>query len=369
MTRQNLLVLVAELTHRCPLRCAYCSNPLQLTEIAAELPAESWARVFSQAVDLGVLQIHLTGGEPLIRHDLLQIVETATGTGAYVTLVTSGLVGRRRVSRERLFELVNAGLRAVQVSFQDTDGRRGKEVAGLDAASEKLEFCKEVIASGASLTTNFVLHRMNVERMEEFVDVSLELGADRIELAHTQYHGWALANQATLQPSIEQIDRANALAKKLKLRHSARAELVYVMPDMFSDRAKACMGGWGRHAMVIDPSGLALPCHAAKSLPLQFDDVRHKTLADIWNDGNVFNAFRGQSWMKEPCSSCPDRERDHGGCRCQALALTGDASATDPACFRSPLHDLVRSKRRTQRPASERSTLRLRTMSRAALDG
>lgn len=332
-------VLIAELTHRCPLRCAYCSNPLRLVPGGAELGTADWLRALDEAAELGVLQLHLTGGEPLLRADLELLIERAAGRGLYTTLVTSGIGGPRRPGVERLRGLVSAGVRAVQVSFQDADGAAGAALAGRDAHAEKLAFARAVTALGASLTVNVVLHRQNVRRVPEIVALALALGADRLELAHVQYHGWAEANRHALLPSADDVRAAREAAAEAKARHAARLDLVHVMPDHFSGRPKPCMGGWGRRALVIDPQGYVLPCHGARSLPLELERTPDRPLADIWYRGAAFQAFRGEGWMEEPCRSCPERGRDFGGCRCQALALAGRAGATDPACALSPAHE------------------------------
>lgn len=332
-------VLIAELTHRCPLRCAYCSNPRRLVPGSAELDTAAWLRVFAEAAALGVLQLHLTGGEPLLRADLESLIEAAAGRGLYTTLVTSGLAGARCPGIERLPGIVGAGVRAVQVSFQDADGAAGAEVAGRDAHAEKLAFARAVTALGASLTVNVVLHRRNVRRVSEIVALALELGADRLELAHVQYHGWAELNRAALLPAVDDMQAALEAVAEAKARHAARLDLVHVMPDHFSGRPKPCMGGWGRRALVVDPEGYVLPCHGARSLPLDHDRTPARQLGEIWREGAAFRAFRGEHWMEEPCRSCAERARDHGGCRCQALAFAGRASATDPACALSPLHE------------------------------
>jgi pyrroloquinoline quinone biosynthesis protein E len=332
-------VLIAELTHRCPLRCAYCSNPRQLVNPGQELSAEDWERVFTEARALGVLQLHLTGGEPLLRADLERLCAVAGSAGLFVTLVTSGLGGKRHPALARLSAIASAGVRAVQVSFQDPDGACAEQVAGRNAHTEKLAFAREVVARGMSLTVNVVLHRQNIDRVSEVVELGLALGADRLELAHVQYHGWAEENRAALLPDRAQVERASELVRSLRPRLAARIDLVHVMPDHFSGRPKPCMGGWGQRALVVDPAGFVLPCHGARALPLEHERIGQRSLAQIWQGGAAFEAFRGEHWMEEPCRSCPERERDFGGCRCQALAFSGRASATDPACDRSPLHE------------------------------
>lgn len=360
----NPWVLIAELTHRCPLRCAYCSNPRQLVSPALELPASDWERMFREARALGVLQLHLTGGEPLLRPDLEGLASAAGAAGLFTTLVTSGLGGKRQPARARLAALASAGLRAVQVSFQGPDGAGAEAVAGRDAHSEKLAFAREVVAQGMSLTVNVVLHRQNIERVPEVIELALALGADRVELAHVQYHGWAELNRAALLPGRERVEAVSQRVREYRARIGARIDLVHVMPDHFSGRPKPCMGGWGQRALVVDPAGFVLPCHGARALPLQHERASERSLSEIWRDGPAFQAFRGETWMEEPCRSCPERERDFGGCRCQALALTGRASATDPACDRSPAHplllELTRPRERAERPPTEPPRYRLR---------
>lgn len=355
------LVLIAELTHRCPLRCAYCSNPEQLAAGSAELDTRSWISVLEQAQALGVLQVHLTGGEPLLRADLVDIARASSDLGLYTTLVTSGLAGKRSPGTARLHELAEVGLRAVQVSFQDVQSGPAVAVAGRDALLEKLEVARRARELELSLTVNVVLHAANIDRTQDFVRLALDLRADRLELAHVQYHGWARRNRTQLLPSAGQVEASARVAALAKLRHSAELDIVLVMPDHFSGRAKPCMGGWGQRALVVSPDGLVLPCHAAGSLPFEHERVPGRRLADIWHDGVAFQAFRGEAWLEEPCKSCPERARDFGGCRCQALSLTGRATATDPACSRSPEHGQVVELRRRASESSERAPFVLRS--------
>ena len=337
------LVLIAELTHRCPLRCAYCSNPRALAPGAAELGTADWRRVLEQAAALGVLQVHLTGGEPLVRDDLEDIAVASVAQGLYTTLVTSGLGPH---ALRRLDALVRLGVRAVQVSFQDTDDAAATAVAGRAALRDKLAFARRTVERGASLTTNFVLHRGNLSRLERFLELSLALGADRVELAHVQIHGWARLNRAALLPTAAEVQQAERLVTAARLQHGGALEILHVRADHHSNRPKPCMAGWGRRAIVVSPDGALLPCHGATELPLTLDRVPDRSLADAWAHGEAFAAFRGEAWMEAPCRSCPERGRDFGGCRCQALALTGRATATDPACARSPHHELIRRLRR-----------------------
>jgi len=336
--------LVAELTYRCPLRCPYCSNPLALREFPEALAAEDWARVFREAAALGAVHVGLTGGEPTTRRDLAQIVRSAAQAGLYTHLVTAGLP----IDAAGLHALHAAGLRSVQVSVQDAEAAASDEVAGTACFERKLAFAREVRALGLPLTLNVVLHRRNLGGVRELIGLARALDADRLELANTQYQGWALANRAALIPAREQIDAAARVVAEERAR-SARPEILFVLPDYFRDRPKPCMGGWARSHLVVAPDGRVLPCHGAAELPLEFWNVRERALADCWREAPGMNAFRGEAWMQEPCRSCPERSRDFGGCRCQAFALTGDAAATDPACALSPRHALVSEAREAPR--------------------
>jgi PqqA peptide cyclase len=333
------LALLAELTHRCPLRCPYCSNPLVLERAGAELDTASWQRVLSEAAALGVLQIHFSGGEPLIRRDLVALVGHAAKAGLYGNLITSGI----GLDPERMTALAAAGLEHVQLSLQDADPARGDHVAGLSGAqAHKHRAAQLVRAAGLPLTVNAVVHRHNLERLGEIVELAVALGADRLEIAHVQYYGWALANRAALLPSRDQLEQATALVEAARTRLRGVLAIDYVVPDYHAHRPKACMGGWGRRFLNVTPSGTVLPCHAAETLPdLRFPNVAKAGLAEIWYQDPAFARFRGTRWMPEPCRSCARREIDWGGCRCQAFALTGDPARTDPACALSPDHSLL----------------------------
>jgi PqqA peptide cyclase len=331
---QQPLGLLAELTHRCPLGCPYCSNPLALDAREDELDAATWARVFREAAALGVLQTHLSGGEPAARRDLVEITASARRAGLYTNLITSG-VG---MTARRLAELVEAGLDHVQVSIQDSLESPADHIAGYRGAfARKRELAIEVVRLKLPLTVNAVIHRANIERVGDMVKLALALGASRVEIAHVQYHGWALKNRSALMPTREQVERAATLVEELRVRHHGGIVIDAVVPDYYSPYPKPCVGGWGRRSLNVTPVGKVLPCHAAESIPgLEFWSVRAHTLADIWQLSPAFNAFRGTAWMKQPCASCPRRDQDFGGCRCQAFALTGDATATDPVCHLSP---------------------------------
>jgi pyrroloquinoline quinone biosynthesis protein E len=335
--------LIAELSYRCPLRCSYCSNPLDWARHRDELDTATWLRVFREAEDLGVVQLNLTGGEPLVRDDLEELVAGARKLELYTNLITSGLP----LERARLEKLRDAGLNNVQVSLQDVDEAESDRIAGTKSFAHKLEVMRWVKALGLPLTLNMVLHRSNLGRVAEVIALAEQLNADRLELANTQYLGWALANRQALMPTREQLDAARAIAAKARDRLKGRMELLFVTPDYYAEYPKTCMDGWGKRFLLVSPDGLALPCHAAHTLPgLEFDNVRDHPLAEIWNNSAGFNAFRGESWMQEPCASCERRGKDLGGCRCQAYHLTGDAAATDPVCKLAPTHGLIETARR-----------------------
>ena len=333
------LGLLAELTHRCPLGCPYCSNPLELDRRNDELGTAEWARVFSEAAALGVLQVHLSGGEPAARRDLPDIVRASRAAGLYSNLITSA-VG---LMPQALMILAEAGLDHVQVSIQDSDEASADHIAGYKGASaRKHAIAKEVVRLGMPLTINMVVHRANIGRIESMVDLALSLGASRVEIAHVQYYGWALKNRAALMPSREQVDRAVSDVETLRQRHHGRIVIDAVVPDYYARFPKPCVGGWGRRSLNVTPAGKVLPCHAAEVVPgLEFWNVRGHSLAEIWRDSPAFNAFRGTEWMQEPCRSCARRDQDFGGCRCQAFLIMGDARATDPVCELSPRRKLV----------------------------
>ena len=335
--------LVAELSHRCPLACPYCSNPSDFADRPSELSQTVWGRIFAEASALGVVQVHLTGGEPLVRPDLEGIVALARAAELYVNLVTSGVP----LDEPRFRRLAAAGVDHVQLSIQAPDAALSDRIAGRRALADKLAVIRTVQATDTPLTLNVVLHRENVEMIDEIVELAERLGITRVELAHAQYHGFASSNRAALLPNGEAIERARARVRRAREVHAERVELVHVLPDYHAGRPKACMDGWGRRYVVVAPDGTALPCHAARSIVgLEHESVLERPLSWIWNDSPSFNAFRGHHWMKEPCRSCERRFDDFGGCRCQAFALTGDASATDPACSLAPHHGLVLDARR-----------------------
>ncbi|HEV8680156.1 MAG TPA: pyrroloquinoline quinone biosynthesis protein PqqE [Stellaceae bacterium] len=333
------LALLAELTHRCPLGCPYCSNPLALERSSGELDTDAWRRVLGEAAELGVLQVHFSGGEPLARRDLAAIVAHGAAVGLYGNLITSGI----GLDRVRMAALREAGLEHVQLSIQDADPAPGDRLAHrLGAQAEKRRAAEIVREAGLPLTVNAVVHRHNLARLEAIIALAVELGAERLEVAHVQYYGWALRNRAALLPSRDQLDRATAAVEAARARCAGRLVIDYVVPDYYARRPKACMGGWARRFLNVTPSGRVLPCHAAETLPgLEFPSVADASLSDIWYSSLAFGHFRGTGWMPEPCRSCERREIDWGGCRCQAFALTGDAARTDPACALAPDHALI----------------------------
>jgi pyrroloquinoline quinone biosynthesis protein E len=332
---QPPLALLAELTHRCPLQCPYCSNPLELERAGAELGTEDWLRVLGEAAALGCMQVHFSGGEPTARRDLEKLIACASSHGLYSNLITSGVL----LDEIRIARLVEAGLEHVQISFQDSEPARANRIAGFAGHQKKLETAARIRAAELPLTANFVVHRQNIERIDAMLDLALSLDAQRIEIAHVQYYGWGLRNRAALIPTREQLVRATEIVEAARARLNGAIVIDYVVPDYYARRPKACMGGWGRRFMNITPSGKALPCHAAESIDgLIFDNVRDRPLSEIWRQSEAFNRFRGTAWMTEPCRSCSRAEIDWGGCRCQAFALTADAARTDPVCALSPDH-------------------------------
>jgi PqqA peptide cyclase len=342
MQARNPLLLIAELSYKCPLHCPYCSNPVTIGDARYrdELTTEEWSRVFREASDLGVLQLALTGGEPMMRKDIVELARAGREHGLYSTLVTSALP----FPRDKAVALKEAGLDHVQISIQDSHSAGSDEIAGTKSFAKKLDAAHLARELDFPLTINAVLHRRNLDRVESIIALAEELGARRLELANTQYTGWALVNRAALMPSREQLAAGEEVVERARERLGSSLEILWVLPDYYEEYPKPCMGGWGRDAMVVTPNGDVLPCQAATTIPgLEFANVRDRPLAEIWFESAAFDLFRGTDWMQEPCASCPlgRQEVDFGGCRCQALALTGDAAATDPVCHLSPHHDVV----------------------------
>ena len=334
----NPLALVAEITHRCPLHCVYCSNPLELTKRESELPSAVWVRVLREAAELGVLQADFTGGEPLARPDLTELIRAARSAGLYASLITSGLP----LDERRLDELVGAGLDHFQLSFQGAHEQSGKEFSGTETHAQKLRAAGWVKRRRIGLTLNFVIHRQNLDELEDMVRLTEEIGPGRVEFAHVQYYGWAFQNRGLLLPTRDQLNRSLEIIKRAEERLRGRVRVEYVVPDYYGRYPKACMGGWGRKVMLVKPDGSVLPCHAANVLPgMTFENVQAKSLREIWQESEAFQMYRGEDWMPELCRNCDRRSQDFGGCRCQAFLLAHDAGATDPVCSLSPQRTIV----------------------------
>lgn len=332
------LALIAEITHRCPLHCVYCSNQLRLAVTSSELSTEQWISVFQQSGQLGMLHAHFTGGEPLARTDLAELIAAARTAGLYTNLITSGI----GLNEQRLHSLIEAGLDHIQVSFQDSREDAANWIAGAKAHAHKIELSRAIRKHKIAFTVNLVVHRQNLDHLEEMIAFIEQLQPERIEIAHTQYYGWALANRSALMPTRAQVQSAVAVIAEAERRLAGRVRIDSVVPDYYAKYPKACMAGWGRRLMLVNPSGKVLPCHAAEVLPgMSFENVRENSLEWIWQESESFRKFRGEEWMPEPCRSCDRRVEDFGGCRCQAFLLTGDERATDPACSLAPAHHLV----------------------------
>ena len=338
MPTRHPTTLLAEITHRCPLHCPYCSNPLELVRSRNELTTEDWKRVFSEGRELGVLQLGLSGGEPLVRGDVEELAAHARSMGLYTTLVTSG-VGLTPMRARKLCE---AGLEHIQISIQDSDEHSADRIAGMKGVRQKMAAAAVVRELGFAFSVNVVLHRANIDRVGEIIELAASLGADRLELANTQYYGWALENRNALMPTSAQVAAAAEVADKAVGVHAGRMQILYVLPDYYESFPKPCYAGWGNHYLVVMPDGRTLPCHGATHITtLQFESVRARPLRWIWEESSAFQAFRGDEWMQEPCRTCPRKAIDFGGCRCQAFALTGDATAADPVCTLSPSRPII----------------------------
>ncbi|MFQ1701373.1 pyrroloquinoline quinone biosynthesis protein PqqE [Loktanella agnita] len=341
MTIPPPIAMLAELTHRCPLSCPYCSNPVELARIDTELDTDTWERVFNEAAQLGVLQLHLSGGEPASRRDLVALVKAAREAGLYTNLITSGI----GLSRRRLDELDSAGLDHIQLSLQGTTPEMADEIGGYRGGyKRKMGVAGWIAEIGFPLTLNAVLHRRNLHQLPRALEMAQEMGARRIEVATVQFHGWALKNRAALMPTRAQAAEATRIVQDARATLKGKLVVDYVPADYHDEYPKRCMGGWGTTGLNVAPDGLVLPCHAAQSIShLRFENVRDRGLADIWYDSAAFNAYRGTDWMAEPCKSCDRRTVDFGGCRCQAMAILGDPGATDPVCVKSPHHARLRA--------------------------
>ncbi|WP_235035500.1 pyrroloquinoline quinone biosynthesis protein PqqE [Zhongshania aliphaticivorans] len=334
------LWLLAELTYRCPLQCPYCSNPLEFAQIKNELSTEEWRSVLQQGRALGAAQLGFSGGEPLLRQDLEDLAAEARTLGYYSNLITSGM----GLSYERVASLKASGLDHIQLSFQDSDKELNDQIAGSHKAfDKKLEMAQVVKDFDYPMVINFVLHKHNIDHIEPILDLCVRLGADYVELANVQYYGWGLHNRDDLMPSLEQLRHAEKVTQRYREQYKQKMQLIFVVPDYYETRPKGCMNGWGSVFLTVAPDGLALPCHSARDLPITFPDVRTSTLSDIWYGSPGFNQYRGDAWMSEPCRSCSEKEKDFGGCRCQAYLLTGEAGNTDPVCDKSPHHHIIQA--------------------------
>ncbi len=352
------IAMLAEITHRCPLSCPYCSNPLELTKRDGELPTEIWVDVFRQAAELGVLQMHLSGGEPASRRDLEDLVTACRDHDLYSNLITSGI----GLTEKRLTGLKERGLDHVQLSLQGVDAEMADLIGGYKGGySRKMDVAGWTTSLDLPLTLNAVMHEKNIDRLPETIDLAVRMGARRLEVATVQFHGWAVKNRAALMPTREQAKLAGQRVAEARERLKGVLVIDYVPADHHADYPKPCMGGWGSTGLNIVPDGRVMPCHAAHTIPhLVFENVRDKPLADIWWKSEAFNAYRGFEWMQEPCRSCPRKARDFGGCRCQAMAIAGDAAATDPVCIKSPLHAQLQEA--AEADAMSDGTLTFRTM-------
>jgi pyrroloquinoline quinone biosynthesis protein E len=332
------LALIAEVTHRCPLHCVYCSNPLELTKRESELSTSAWVRVFQQAANAGVVQADFTGGEPLARNDIVELVHAARRAGLYVSLITSGLP----LDEARLAALVDAGLDHFQLSFQGANEQTAREISDTDSHPRKLRVLQWLKKHRLGVTMNFVIHRQNIAELEEMIAMVEEHQPGCVEFASVQYYGWGFENRANLLPTRPQLDCCIKTLGQLEKRLKGKTRVVFVVPDYYAKYPKPCVGGWGRKLMVITPDGTVLPCHAATVIPgMKFESVKEKSIQEIWDSSASFQRFRGAEWMQEPCKTCDRRHLDYGGCRCQAFLLAGDAAATDPVCSLAPTRTKV----------------------------
>lgn len=348
------LWLLAELTYRCPLQCPYCSNPLNFSEQDNELTTEQWIEVFRQARAMGSVQLGFSGGEPLLRKDLPELIAAARDLGFYTNLITSSI----GLTEKKIAAFADAGLDHIQISFQASDATLNAALAGNEKSfQQKMAMAKAVKAHGYPMVLNFVIHRHNIDQIDRIIELTLQLEADDVELATCQFYGWAQLNREGLLPTKEQIERAEAVVKQYREKMAATGNLtnlIFVTPDYYEERPKGCMGGWGAIFLNVTPDGMALPCHSARQLPVQFPSVLEHSLSHIWYESFGFNRFRGYDWMPEPCRSCAEKEKDFGGCRCQAFMLTGDAANADPVCSKSPHHEIILAARETANCTQQR---------------
>jgi PqqA peptide cyclase len=332
------LWLLAELTYRCPLHCVYCSNPVDYASYGAELATDDWLRVLREGRELGATQLGFSGGEPLVRDDLEVLVAEARRLGYYSNLITSGI----GLNERRIAALKDGGLDHIQLSFQDSTREINDFLSSTRTFELKRRIAKLIKQHDFPMVFNVVLHRLNIDHVGALLDLAVELEAEYVELANTQYYGWAYVNRDQLLPSREQLQRAEEVVNRFRERVGNRMKIYFVVPDYHERRPKACMNGWGAVFLCLTADGLALPCHEARMLPgLEFPSVRDRSLRWIWYDSPAFNRYRGDEWMKEPCRSCPEKVKDYGGCRCQAYLLTGDPANADPVCDKSPQHAIV----------------------------
>lgn len=331
--------LLAELTHRCPLHCPYCSNPIEMTLKEMELSTNDWHQVLSEAADLGVVEVHFSGGEPLLWKDLDELIKHASSLEMYTNLITSGI----GLTEDKAKRLKEAGLANVQISFQAGEEKLSNKIGGYKAFEKKELAVEAVKSTGMHLALNVVLHRLNIDTLDEIITFAHQLGAERLELANTQFYNWALLNRERLLPSKEQIERASKTYEAARARLGKEMEIIWVIPDYYESTPKPCMGGWGAIALTVAPNGDVLPCPTAGMIEgISFENVRERSLNQIWYESDSFNRFRGNEWLPETCQSCDLLHQDGGGCRCQAFALTGDANATDPVCHLAPDHHIVK---------------------------
>ena len=331
------LWLLAELTYKCPLQCPYCSNPLEIAKYKDEISTEDWVRVMQQARKMGATQMGFSGGEPLVRQDLEELIQEARHLGYYTNLITPGVgMDEARVKRFK-----DAGLNHIQISFQASNEELNNFLGGTKSFEHKKEMARIVKKYDYPMVLNIVIHRKNIDQMRDILDMTVELNADYVELASTQYYGWSRINVDQLLPTREQLVKAEKIAMEYQEKLKGKSKIIYVIPDYYEKRPKPCMNGWGAIFLTITPDGTALPCHEAGQLPIEFPNVKDLSIQEIWNDSPGFNHFRGFDWMKEPCRSCPEKEKDFGGCRCQAFMMTGDAANADPVCDKSPHHQAL----------------------------
>jgi pyrroloquinoline quinone biosynthesis protein E len=334
------LWLVLELTYRCPLKCPWCNNPLDFDELKNELTTEEWKKVLRDARAIGSLQLGFSGGEPMLRPDLEELVDEGSRLGYYTNLITSGM----GLSKDRLSELKRCGLKQIQVSLQHSNREKNDIMVGVQSHDEKMAVIEEVKAQGFPVVLNVPLSRYNIEAVDDIIDMAARTGVEYIEFANIQYYNWALLNRAALLPTREQIEYAEARVNEARKRLGNKMTIYFVVPDYFDGRPKACMNGWGAIHLTIAPDGSALPCQEAQVMEgVDFPNVRDNDLGWIWRESPAFEMYRGDAWMKKPCSDCDEKEKDFGGCRCQAYLLTGDATNTDPACSKSRHFDIIQS--------------------------